>query len=157
MGDFKVLVWNCGGLRATTTTTQDKLMFFEKEFKKDFQLAIFIETHQNDNEQRPQDLHRYNNTHRIVEAPRNVNETYTGITMIIHKDYKILNHSIPIKGRISNIEIENQNTQIKYNIIAIYNYTLGNLNPQTITQFTDAIKTAIKPETNNILTLLKWT
>ena len=152
MAELNCVVWNCCGLKATSSTTPDKLLLFEKHCKKDFHVAIFTETHKNDNDARPSELNRYQNTHHIIESPRNDLELFTGITILIHKDYNIIKQTVAITGRIINIQIENEINKIKYNIIAIYNYTLNKLNSKTVTLVTDAIKSVIDPNGNNILT-----
>ena len=54
MASFKCVALNCGGLRDTTVSKQ-KLLFFEKEYKNDFDAAFFLETHhRNENEFPPE-------------------------------------------------------------------------------------------------------
>ena len=44
MTTFKAIGWNCGGLR-NSTVSQNKTLFFEKEYKTGFDVAFFLETH----------------------------------------------------------------------------------------------------------------
>ena len=151
MAELKCIVWNCGGLRAMTASTKDKLLLFEKLFGKNFHVAIFIETHQSDNEARPPELLRFQNTHHIIEFHRNEQEPYSGITILIHKEYNVIRQEISLMGRVGMLDIENVTNQTKYQIIAVYNYNANNTTLKRIQKVTDAIKQVIYPRGNNIV------
>ena len=55
MAPFKVLVWNCGGLR-DTAVSQNKAFFFEKDYRNDFDAAFFVETHHKDQTDFPRQI-----------------------------------------------------------------------------------------------------
>ena len=152
MSELKVVVWNCGGLRAATSSTSQKMLFFENEIKNDFHLAIFLETHQKPDEQPPPEILRYQQSHHIIEEAVNDRETHTGITILLHDDYELLSFSAPLPGRVLNIQIEHKLLKEQYNVIAIYNYTLAALTDDKVTLLTTAIKSVTHPTFKNILT-----
>ena len=46
MASLNVVMWNCGGPRATAPSTPQKMGFFDKEFPEaNFSVAAFLETH----------------------------------------------------------------------------------------------------------------
>ena len=61
MAEFKGLAWNCGGLRDSTALSRSKAMYFEKEFKNDFDIAFFLETHHRSENEIPEEILRYKN------------------------------------------------------------------------------------------------
>ena len=90
MGSIKGYVWNCGGLRRTTASTLSKVMFFEKTFKDDFDFFFFLETHHKGDNDLPNELLRYKDTHHIVHSATDQHDTHTGIIGLIRKKYAII-------------------------------------------------------------------
>ena len=52
-------------------------MFFEKTFKDDFDFFFFLETHHKDENDLPNELLRYQDSHHIVHSETNENDTHT--------------------------------------------------------------------------------
>ena len=75
-GDIRGFAWNCGGLRRGSATTLSKIMFFENAFKNDFDFFFFHETHHKGENEIPDELLRYKDTHHIVHSERNETETH---------------------------------------------------------------------------------
>ena len=103
MGNFKVLAWNCAGLRASTALSRKKALYFEKEHKNDFDIAFFLETHHRSETEIPTEILRYKNTHHILHSTVAEDETYAGIIGLISKDYEIIDTKHLVQGRILNI------------------------------------------------------
>ena len=80
-------------------------MFFENNFKNDFDIFFFLETHHMTEDEIPAEILRYGNTHHIIHSTATENEKYTGIIGLISKDYEIKNENHLIQGRILNIKI----------------------------------------------------
>ena len=152
MADLKVLMWNCGGLRASTISTQSKMMFFEKEFKNDFHVAIFLETHHRDDKEIPPEVLRYGKTHHIINSPIPPNDKYSGILILLHKDFDLINTQTPIPGRILNVKIQQKHTKNNYNISAVYNYTNSRTNAKTFQAIVTALCSVNQDDSQNIIT-----
>ena len=89
MGSIKGFAWNCGGLRRNTASTFSKIMFFEKTFQNDFDFFFFLETHHKEENDLPNELLRYGETHHIVHSQTDEHDTHTGIIGLIRKNYDI--------------------------------------------------------------------
>ena len=83
MATFKGFAWNCGGFRASTAPSRTKAMYFEKEFKNDFDIFFFLETHHRTQSEIPTEILRYENTHHIIHSTATEDEKYTGINILI--------------------------------------------------------------------------
>ena len=68
MAGFKGYAWNCGGLRDSSALTPSKVMFFEKEFKKNFDYFFFLETHHKSENEVPAELLRYKKDYHLVHS-----------------------------------------------------------------------------------------
>ena len=68
MASFKGLLWNCAGIRSGTDHSHEKALYFEKQYKNDFQAAFFVETHHKTESEIPPELLRYQNTHHIIHS-----------------------------------------------------------------------------------------
>jgi len=90
MASIKCLSWNCAGLRAGTAHSHQKALYFEKEYKNDFQVAFFLETHHKDKSEIPSELLRYQNTHHMIDSPVATGETHAGIIGLISNDFDVL-------------------------------------------------------------------
>ena len=54
MAATRVILWNSAGLRASAAQTQEKLIFFDKEFPGGkFDIATFVETHHKNEDDLP--------------------------------------------------------------------------------------------------------
>ena len=100
MSNFKGFAWNCGGLRCSATNSRKKVMFFEKEFKNDFDVFFFVETHHKSEEEIPEQLLRYKSTHHIIHSPCAPRETHSGIIGLLSNEYEIANSKELIQGRL---------------------------------------------------------
>ena len=69
MANLKGYAWNCGGLRAISVPSHSKAMFFENNFKNDFDIFFFLETHHRTEDEIPAEKLRYGNTHQIIHSP----------------------------------------------------------------------------------------
>ena len=127
MGNIKGFAWNCGGLRRSTAST-----FFEKTFKDDFDFFFFLETHHKDENDLPNELLRYGDTHHIVHSETNENDTHTGIIGLIRNNYIINDVEHIIQGRILGLKLTDTNTQTSYRISAVYLPTNKNLDNDSI-------------------------
>ena len=123
MADFKTVMWNCAGLRASTATTQNKLIALEQVTNKNFELLILLETHHRNEEDIPMDIKRFSNKYHILHTPVTEGEHSTGIIILIDKTYEIINHRTLIEGRLLNLKIRHTQTNKEYNISALYAYT----------------------------------
>ena len=98
MTSFKGLAWNCGGLR-DSTVSRKKALYFEKEYKNDFDIAFFLETHHKTESEIPREILRYQNTHHIIHSTVAEDETYTGIIGLLSKEYDIIEKNPAHSGK----------------------------------------------------------
>ena len=130
MGGIKGFPWNCGGLRRSTASTLSKVMFFEKTFQNDFDFFFFLETHHKDENDLPNELLRYKDTHHIVHSETAEHATHTGIIGLIRNNYTISDVVHIIQGRILGLKVTDTTTQTAYRISAVYLPTNKNLDKE---------------------------
>ena len=100
MTSSKVLMWNCGGLRPSTSSTNKKLDYFHTQFThNEHDLRIFIETH-HQSEEELHILHQYTTLYHLLHSPATEVHDYSGIIILLNKNYTILNFQIMIPGRL---------------------------------------------------------
>ena len=122
MGNIKGFAWNCGGLRRHTASTYSKVMFFEKNFMNDFDFFFFIETHHKDDNDIPNELLRYKDTHHIIHSQTDIHDTHTGIIGLIRNNYTVDENDIEelIQGRILRFKMTKPTSNICYRIAVVY-------------------------------------
>ena len=130
MAGIKGFAWNCGGLRRTTASTLFKVMFFEKNFKNNFDFFFFLETHHKNEDDIPNELARFKDSHHIHHSEIKGTETHAGIITLTSKKYSVTEVQHIMQGRILSLKITDQNTKIVYKIIAVYLQTNNNLNKE---------------------------
>ena len=150
MASLKFLMWNCGGL-TTSTVSQSKAMFFEKDFKNDFDAAFFIETHHTSETLVPPELLRYQNTHTMVHSFATSDEKYTGILGLIHNDFEIIHCKNLIQGRIMNIKIKHIADKTFHNISVIYMYTNNKITKEKMDHAVAKLRDSTEDHSNNII------
>ena len=64
-GETNGIVWNCGGLTNTSSSSL-KGNYFQKEFGSKFDFAFLVETHHKDDAAIPNEISSYKNTHHII-------------------------------------------------------------------------------------------
>ena len=120
MGNIKGFAWNCGGLRRSTASTYSKVMFFEKNFKNEFDFFFFLETHHKDENDIPNELLRFKDTHHIVHSETDKHETHSGIIGLVSKNYNLTEEEELIKGRILRFKLQMVASEISYRIAVVY-------------------------------------
>ena len=142
MAPFKVLVWNCGGLR-DTAVSQNKAFFFEKDYKNDFDAAFFVETHHKDQTDFPRQILRFQKTHHIIHSPVGLNESHTGIIGLISHDYEILEQTELLRGRMLNVKIHRKSDKKKKSLTAVYLPTNNKLDEDFMQQIVSKLKESV--------------
>ena len=150
MADFKRLAWNYAGLR-DSTILRSKAMYFEKTFNNDFDIAFFIETHHRSEEDIPQEILRYKNTHHILHSAVAKNETHAGIIGLLRKEYEIMNEKHLIQGRMLNIKIQHKIEKTKHNITAVYLDTNNHLTKDKIQNIVRKLRIENEDHSNNVV------
>ena len=151
MASLKVFAWNCGGLRSASSVSRSKVMFFEKEFKTDFDIFFFIETHHKTHSEIPEEILRYQDTHHIIHSTVADNETHAGIIGLINKDYNIIKSTDLIQGRILNLKIQHNIEQTKHNISAVYLPTNNTITKDKIQHVVNNLRLANEDNENNMI------
>ena len=149
MACFKIIAWNCGGLR-DSAVSKNKALFLEKGYKTDFDVAFFIETHHKSINDLPPEILRYENTHHIVHSPAK-NETHAGIIGLIGNAYEILHQEELIPGRMLNVKIQCKNDKSIKNITAVYFETNNNLNKVKLENIVAKLRQENHAHQNNII------
>ena len=103
-------------------------MYFEKTFKNGFDFFFFLETHHKDENDIPNELMRYKDTHHLVHSEVAKNETHAGIIGLIRKEYEEPKTEEIMQGRILNLNLTDQSKQTSYEISVVYLPTNQNLN-----------------------------
>ena len=153
MGNIKGFAWNCGGLRRHTASTYSKVMFFEKNFMNDFDFFFFIETHHKDDNDIPNELLRYKDTHHIIHSQTDIHDTHTGIIGLIRNNYTVDENDIEelIQGRILRFKMTKPTSNICYRIAVVYFPTNKKITVEDTQLF--ARKLRIDDETSNDIIL----
>ena len=151
MASLKVLAWNCGGLRSTSSVSRSKVMFFEKEFKTDFDIVFFIETHHKTSSEIPEEILRYQDTYHIIHSTVADDETHAGIIGLISKEYSIITSTDLIQGRILNLKIQHNIEKAKHNISAVYLNTNNNITRQKMHHIVNNLRLANEDHENNMI------
>ena len=147
MGSMKGFAWNCGGLRRSTASTYSKVMFFEKSFKNDFDFFFFLETHHKDENDLPNELLRYSDTHHIIHSETEEHDTHTGIIGLIRNDYTISDIEHLIQGRILRLKLTNTTSKITHRISVVYLPTNKNIEIEGMQQILRKLR--FNDHTNN--------
>ena len=128
MADCNVTMWNCSGLRATTVTTLAKMALFDKENPNaSYTIAAFVETHHRHTDDFPSYISQQSQHFHILHTPTTTTHAYSGIILLISKEYDILKENIVIPGRLINIRIAHKMTKHQYNISVYYGNHLENM------------------------------
>ena len=134
MASFKVVMWNCAGLRRATPTTQGKVDYCDSSFyNKQPSLIIFLESHHQDEDELPPIFHYYTQHYNLIHTPATKADTHTGIVVLLHKNYDILHQQTIIDGRLIQIRCTNDVTGQIYNFSILYNPTTSDIRTPYIT------------------------
>ena len=91
MADLKVVLWNCGGLRANTASTLQKMGTFDKSLPNaSFDIAAFVETHHRDESDFPDLIKEYKISHFCLHTPATPVDKYAGIVVLIRKNICVI-------------------------------------------------------------------
>ena len=102
MTNLKVVLWNSAGLRSITSSTTQRLAFFDKEFKHtNFDVAIFVETHHKADSIFPQEIKIYFEEYYVIHTPATKKHTHVGIIILINKIFQI--------SKISAVDLSKKN------------------------------------------------
>lgn len=148
---LKTILWNCASLRTGADQSQDKALYFEKEHKKNFQVAFFVETHHKSLADITPEILRYQTDYHIVHSPVSNGETHAGIIGLISNKYTLIETKELLPGRILNIKIRALEDNVDHNLTAVYFETNNKLTKDKITKAVSLIKDEIQGHTNNML------
>ena len=151
MAEFKVAMWNCGGLRASTATTPDKIIKLQQTIGNKFDVLVLLETHHRDKESIPMEINRYSPHYTIVHTPVPEGEQSTGVIILVHTDYVLLRSQTLIAGRLLNINIQHRSSKKEYNLSAIYAYPNRVFYKSKAVDVVDKLLAAHAPHDNNII------
>ena len=150
MATLNSVVWNCGGLTNTDSSSR-KAIFFEKNHGTNFDLAVFLETHHKDTTTLPEEILRYKGTHQIIHTPAKNDKPYSGIVVLIANHYKVNCEKEILQGRILNFKIEHRSNKTKFNATAVYLHTNNNLTQGKIHDIVSSLRETHKLEETNII------
>ena len=151
MASFKGLAWNCSGLRARSPRSHEKVLFFEKNQKNNFDIAFFIETHHKNEDEIPSEIFRYQQTHHIVHTPATKSETFSGIVGLVNKEYEIKEEKELVQGRVLNIKIQRITDKTDYNISAVYLDTNNNITKAKLEKIIATLRLEYQDHSNNMI------
>ena len=151
MANLNGFAWNCGGLRASTALSRSKVMFFEKEFKNNFDIFFFLESHHRSENDIPAEILRFANTHHIIHSAMADDETHTGIIGLISNQYDILSTKHVIQGRILNLKIQHKIEKTNHNVTAVYLDTNKNMNKEKMQNIVRKLRFESEDHSNNMI------
>ena len=152
MAGLKIVLWNSGGLCATTPSTPLKMGFYDKEFPNaNFTVAAFVETHHKTENDFPDLIQDYALHNHVIHSPRTPEQTHTGIIVLISEAYDILQSKTIIPGRMINVIFIHNLTGHEYNLSVYYGYRLANLRKADILQIVGNFTGAHHLGDNNII------
>ena len=122
MAEVGCVMWNCSGVMPTSST-KEKIDFLEITTKNEFDILILIETHHKDENNLPTRLLRYKSKYHMIHTEASDGDPYAGIIVFIKKDFRVLQSTELIKGRLLNMKIKHLATGREYNVTPIYGYT----------------------------------
>ena len=128
MTGLKVILWNCGGLCASTVSTPFKMGFFDKEFtSSNFHVAAFVETHHKGEKDFPALLHQYALHYHLSHTPTPPGYTHGGVIVFVDKSYDIVSSAVVIPGRLLHLIIRHSVTAHEYNLSVFYGPILAKM------------------------------
>ena len=151
MASLRTIVWNCASLRTGAAQSQDKALYFEKEHKKNFQVAFFVETHHKSLTDFTPEILRYQTDYHIVHSPVSDAETHAGIIGLISKKYSIVETKDLLPGRVLNTKIRGVDDKVDHNLTAVYLETNNKLTKDKMTNILSLVREEIQDHTNNML------
>ena len=153
MGSLRGFAWNCEGLRRGVSSTLSKVMYFEKTFKNSFDFFFFIETHHKDENEIPNELMRYKDSHHIIDSKVEGEETHAGIIGLVRKEYEVNDVKHLIQGRILNFLITDSSKKSTHRISVVYLPTNRNLNLDIMTNIVHLLRPQHEDEVEKYMIL----
>ena len=147
MTDIKWALWNCSGLLPSSSAAE-KTNFLCTAIDANFDILILVETHHKNIED-VTCLSILKNNYDVLHTEADINDTYGGIIVLVHKNLRVIEENELIKGRLLNFKIKDTNQQ--YNVSAIYNYSGNRATSDKLKSFTEILKTYHSPADHNIL------
>ena len=154
MAGLDLVLWNSGGLCASTTTTPQKMGFFDKEFPNaNFSVAAFVETHHKSEHDFPELIREYALTHHLVHTPTPLDYSHGGIIVLIDPQYELVQSEVLDPGRLLCLRITHSVTKHNYTITVYYGYNWGKtgVNKSKMLQVLDNFRQGVYPSQNNIV------
>ncbi len=152
MADFKVVCWNCGGLRHHSPATQDKMDFFHTQYPtSNFSVLAFLETHHRHEEDFPPYLLELASTHTLIHTPADPHQTHAGIIIFISKDYAVTTSSIVVPGRVVNLQLRHTLLSSEHNVTVYYGQQPTALTKEVLQHTFTAIRDCHDLQHNNMV------
>ena len=126
-------------------------MFFEKNFKNDFDFFFFLETHHKDSNDLPNEILRYQDTHHIVHSEVDPSETHAGIIGLINKKYTLSEIDHIVQGRVVRVKIKDDTTSDSYDLAIVYLPTNQNLDQEYIRMVSRKLRTTERADTHYMI------
>ena len=121
MADFKVVTWNCRGLRLDSPLTSDKMSFFHKQYPTlDFSLLAFVETHHRSEEDFPPFIQELTATHTLLHTPGSADRNYTGVIVLLAPAYELLTSTVIVPGRLIHLTLRHPLLEQPYAVSVYY-------------------------------------
>ena len=145
----RIVLWNSAGFRAGTSSTPSKFNFLDSQFPNaSFSIAAIVETHHKNGSDYSSDLGQFQQTHNIIHSPVS-KETHSGIIVLIHREFEIIDETETIPGRLFNVKLKKANK--KLNLSIFYGPQWAKLDKTEITDTIAKFDTIHGPSDNNIL------
>ena len=152
MSELSIVLWNSAGLRPTTSSTDQKLAFFDKEFKHTrFDVAVFVETHHKAVDPFPQEIIDYSEQYYIHHTPSTKKHTHAGIMILINKKFSVTHTQVLIPGRLLHLVFQDDQTKEDFYLTAIYGVQNTSITKAQFTELVNHLKSHHTQSNYNII------
>ena len=148
MGDITWAMWNCSGLRPSSSP-QTKIDFLNSYNDTKFDIVILIETHHKVIQEISALLQTYTKCSGIIETEATEDDPYAGIAVLISNKFTLLEKTTLLTGRLLNFKI--QCYKKVYNVTAMYGCTGKNASQEKMEQMTEKLMKQHATSDNNII------
>ena len=152
MAELKVAFWNCAGLRADTSSTAQKLMYFSSQYADNtLDIIAFLETHHKDDSEIPLQLQALSHNYSVIHTPTPPHHTHSGIMVFITKKYNVIRQQEVIAGRLLNVQIKDPDYPTEFNISFFYGPQTRSMNKPELNAMLNTIANTHPNHENNII------
>ena len=121
MADLTLISWNCQGLRVNSPSTFQKMFFLASQYPQhQFDILALLETHHASEADFPPIFKEYNVNHHIIHTPAPSSDAFSGIIVVLNKEFTVLSTDTLLPGRIITVKFQYHITHEEYLLTVYY-------------------------------------